>query len=202
MKEFEKNSSLKDHFTIYFSGKSIKKKSFYDYKREIDLLYARTADRNGFIKYGDYVDFSCIYDLADRYIKAGNIFESIIIYQTLSEVIAENMEWVDDSDGCYGDEFSTALEYFTDSINKVKLKCKDKKYYIKYLFDKYIKKDPDYFQEYYYCALKDICRSKDDLFYWEGLLESYLPGDLPDHNQWFEYCQAKELLIPNVYNWL
>jgi len=199
LKEFERDSSLRDHFTIYFSGTGSKEKSLYDYKREIDLLYGETADRNGFIKYGTYVNFSCIYDLADRFTGAGNIVETITIYQALSEVIAENMEWVDDSDGYYGDEFSMALEYFADSINKVKFKHKDKKYYINYLFDKYIENDPDYFQEYFYHALKEVCKSKNDLFYWKGLLEPYLPMDLPDHNQWSEYCQAKELLMMQLH---
>ena len=63
----------------------------------------------------------------------------------------------------------------------------------------YIENDPDYFQEYYYYALKGICESKDDLFYWKGLLEPYLPIDLPDHDQWLEYYQARELLMMQLH---
>lgn len=199
LKEFERDPALRDHFTIYFSGKGASEKSLHDYKKEICLLCSDAADRNGLIKYETYVDFSHIYDLADRYIKAGNISEALIIYQALTEAIAENMGWVDDSNGYYGGEFCRALECFTDSIKKVRLKEKEKKSYIRYLFNKYIKKDPDYLQEYYYYALKNICDSKDDLFYWEGLLKPYLPVDLPNQDQWLEYYQARELLMMQLH---
>jgi len=78
--EFEKNSSLRDHFTIYFSGKGSKIRSIYDYKKEINLLYRETTGRHGFIEYGIEVDFSYIRDLALRYIKAGNLLEAATVY--------------------------------------------------------------------------------------------------------------------------
>jgi len=192
--EFEKNSSLRDHFTIYFSGKGSKIRSIHDYKKEINLLYRETAGRHGFIEYGIEVDFSYIRDLADRYIKAGNLLEAATVYQALSEVIADNMEGVDDSDGYYGGEFAQAMEDFINCINRAKLSYEEKKDYIDYLFNKYIENDPDYFQEYYDYALRKICQSKDGLEYWKRLLKPHLPGDLPNHNQWHEHYQAKELL--------
>ena len=192
--EFEKNSSLRDHFTIYFSGKGSKIRSLHDYKKEINLLYREITGRHGFIEYGIEVDFSYIRDLADRYIKAGNLLEAATIYQALSEVIAENMEGVDDSDGYYGGEFAQAVEDFVNCINRAKLSYKEKKDYIGYLFNKYIENDPDYFQEYYDYALRKICQSKDDLEHWKRLLKPHLPADLPDHDQWHEYYHARELL--------
>lgn len=192
--EFEENPSLRDHFTIYFSGKGSKIRSIYDYKKEINLLYREITGRHGFIEYGIEVDFSYIRDLADRYIKAGNLLEAATVYQALSEVIAENMEGVDDSDGYYGGEFGQAMEDFVNCINKAKLSYKEEKDYIGYLFNKYIENDPDYFQEYYDYALREICQSKDGLEHWKRLLKPHLPGDLPDHNQWHEHYQAKQLL--------
>jgi len=194
MTEFEKNPSLRDHFTIHFSGKGSKERSIHDYKKEINLLYREMTGHHGFIEYGIEVDFSYIRDLADRYIKAGNLLEAATVYQALSEVIAENMERVDDSDGYYGGEFAQAMEDFVNCINRAKLSHKEKKDYIDYLFAKYIENDPDYFQESYDYTLREICQSRDDLEHWKRLLKPHLPEDLPDHSQWHEYYQAKELL--------
>lgn len=43
-------------------------------------------------------------------------------YQALSEVIAENMEEVDDSDAYYGDEFIRTIDDFVYYINDEKNK--------------------------------------------------------------------------------
>jgi len=199
LKEFEKNPILRDHFTIYFSGKGSSDKSLYDYKEEISFLYSDAADSNGLIRYGTCVDFYSIYDLADRYVRTGNIFEALKIFQALSEAIAENMGWVDDSDGYYGGEFSRALESFTECIINAGLKKEEKKSYIRYLFEKYIKKDPDYFREHYYYALKDICESEGDLLYWKELLRPFIPIDLPDREEWLEYYQAREFIMMQLH---
>lgn len=172
MAEFEKSSSLRDHFTIYFSGKGSKIRSVHDYKKEINVFYREATGRHGFIEYGIEGDFSRIRDLAGRYIKAGNLIEAATVYQALCEVIAENMQGVDDSDGYYGGEFSQAMEDFVNCINRAELGHKEKKDYIDYLFGKYIENDPDYFQEYYGYALREICESRDDLEYWKKLLKA------------------------------
>lgn len=104
------------------------------------------------------------------------------------------MDRVDDSDGYYGGEFAQAMEDFVNRINRAKLNYKEEKDYIDYLFNKYIENDPDYFQEHYDYALREICQSRDDLEHWKRLLKPHLPEDLPDHNQWHEHYQAKELL--------
>ena len=192
--EFEENPSLKEHFTIYFSGKGIRKRSLFDYKKEINQLYCEVSDRSGFIKYGTEVEFYSIHNLADWFSKAGNNLEAVTIYQALSEVIAENMGNVDDSDGYYGDEFVRAIEDMASCINKAELNHKEKKEYIKYFFTKYIESDPDYFSEYYGYALKEICYLKDDLHYWRKLLQPHLPEKVPDSSRWSEYYQAIEYL--------
>jgi len=53
-----------------------------------------------------------IHDLADIYIRNGNIFETLKVFQALFETTAEYIGWIDDSDGCYGDEFCRALEVY------------------------------------------------------------------------------------------
>ena len=197
--ELENNPSLRNHFTIYFSGKSSKGKSLNGYKKEINLSYREISDLDGFIKYGTEIDFSYIRDLADRYIKAGTPLEAATIYQALSEVIAENMEDVDDSDGYYGNEFTLTVEDFANCINEAELSHIEKKKYIDYFFGKYIENDPDYFRENYDGALSGICLSKDDLEYWKKLLKPHLPKNLPDSEQWSEYYQARELLLTQLY---
>jgi len=192
--ELENNPPLRNHFTIYFSGKSSKGKSLNGYKKEINLSYREISDLDRYIEYGTEVNFSYIRDLADRYTDAGNFLEAATIYQALSEVIAENMGEVDDSDGYYADEFVRAIDDFIYCINRADLDHKEKKKYIKYFFSKYIENDPDYFREYYAYALREICYLKDDLEYWKKLLNPHLPKNLPNTNQWCEYYQAKETL--------
>ena len=195
IKEFAENHLLREHFAIYFSGKGSRRKSIHDYKKEINWLYREVAGRHGYIEYGREVDFSYIHDLAQRYIKAENFLEAGTIYQALSEVIAENMDNVDDSDGYYGGEFAQAMEDFVDCINQARLNHKEKRTYIDYLFNKYIKNAHHYFPEHYDYALKNICQSKKDLEYWKELLEPHLPEDLPPSDQWHDHYHAQELLM-------
>jgi len=192
--ELENNLPLRNHFTIYFSGKSSTGKSPNGYKKEINLSYRDISDLDGYIEYGTEIDFSYIRDLADRYTDAGNFLEAATIYRALSEVIAENMGNVDDSDGYYGDEFARTIDDFVYCINRAGLDHKEKKQYIKYFFNKYAENDPDYFREYYAYALKEICCLEDDLQYWKKLLKPHLPKNLPDNSQWSEYYQVKECL--------
>jgi len=190
--EFNNNPALKENFIIYFSGKSSKERNLLDYKKEINQSYREISDRHGFIKYGINIDFFEYHDLADRFEKAGNILEAVTIFQALSEVVAENMDNVDDSDGYYGDEFVSSIDNMTHYITKAELKSGEKKKFIKYFFDKYVENNPDYFREYYGYALREICHLDDDLKYWKELLEPYLPKTIPDSNHWSNYYEAIE----------
>lgn len=198
-KEFEKNRSLRDHFFIYFSGKGSEKRTLRDYKREVKLLYREVADSHGYVEYGIHVDFSYIHDLANSYLEAGNALEAVLIYRALSEVIAENMNNVDDSDGYYGDEFTRAIEDFVDCLSRTDLDYKRKKGYIDYFFDKYIENDPDYFRAHYSYALSKICHSKDELEYWMKLLEPCLPEDLPGKDDLYMHYMEKDLLMMQLH---
>lgn len=197
--EFEKSKSLRDHFLIYFSERDSKRRTIKDYKKEIKLLYREVADRDGYVEYGIYVDFSYVRDLAERYLESGNAFEAAVIYQALSEVIAENMNNVDDSDGYYGEEFTRAIEDFVDCLNRANLDYKNKKGYIDYFFDKYIENEPDYFRDHYSWALSKICHSKGELEYWRKLLESYLPEDLARSTSLYKHYMEKDFLSMQLH---
>lgn len=197
--EFEINKSLRDHFLIYFSERDSKRRTIKDYKKEIKLLYREVADRDGYVEYGIHVDFSYVRDLAERYLESGNAFGAAVIYRALSEVIAENMNNVDDSDGYYGEEFTRAIEDFVDCLNRVNLDYKNKKDYIDYFFDKYIENEPDYFRDHYSWALSKICHSKAELEHWRKLLESYLPEDLTKSASLYKHYMEKDFLSMQLH---
>ncbi|MFQ6084512.1 MAG: SWIM zinc finger domain-containing protein, partial [Candidatus Aminicenantia bacterium] len=198
--EFENDPRLRNIFAIHFSGKAPQDKSIHDYKKEINLLYRNATGRYGFIEYGNNIDFFHIQDLAHRYIKKGNYLEAAKIYQALAETIAENMGMVDDSDGYYGGEFRDAISDFTNCIKEANLGHREKRYYIEYLFNKYIENDPDYFREEYDYALREISQSKEDLNYWKKLLAPYLPDVLPDREKnWLNYYHARELIEMQLF---
>ncbi|ODS40636.1 MAG: hypothetical protein A7315_08000 [Candidatus Altiarchaeales archaeon WOR_SM1_79] len=199
--EFGNDPDLRNKFSIYFSGRGEDEgKSIHDYKKEIDFLYRELGDRHGYIEYGRDVNFSHIQDLAERYVQANNFLDAVKVYQALSEAIAENMDNVDDSDGYYGIEFDDALENFAKCVNLMNLEHEDKKKYIKYLFDRYIENDPDYFRDNYESALKQICTAPQDLRYWKKMLEQYLPDDLQDsEKERSGYYNAKELILIQFY---
>lgn len=197
--EFDKNPALKENFIIYFSGKGSKARNLRDYKKEIERSYSEISDRHGFVRYGMNVDFNKYHDLAERFDRAGNTHEAVTIFQALSEVIAENMENVDDSDGYYGGEFVCAIENMTYYINNLELKHEEKKKYIEYFFKKYIENEPDYFQGDYDFALREICDLDGDLQYWEKLLQPYFPEKIPDSSQWSKYYQTNDLVSMKLY---
>lgn len=70
--------------------------------------------------------------------------------------------------------------------------------YIKYLFDKYLQNEPDYFQDDYDEALKTLCTTDEDLRYWKELLEPHLPEEMPDTQDWNSF-QAEELISMKLY---
>lgn len=195
--EMERLPELRDRFIACFSKGGIGK-SLDEYKNEVDLLYDLVED-HGFVPYSEEIDFKPLQELAGIYIHKGDFLEAAKIYQALFEIIAEKMDEVDDSDGFYGGEFSDNLNSFVDSIAKAGLKAKDKRKYIEYLFDKYLQREPDYFQEDYDEALRELCTSEEDLRYWKELLEPHLPEKMPDEQDWSSYYQAKELISMHLY---
>jgi uncharacterized Zn finger protein len=196
-REMERLPELQARFIACFSTKS-KGKSLTDYKEEVESLY-ELAEDHGFVPYDEEIDFKPLQELAEIYIHKGDFLEAAKIYQALFETIAEKMDEVDDSDGFYGGEFSDYLKAFLDCIAEAGLKANAKREYIEYLFDKYLQREPDYFQDDYEEALRELCTSEEDLRYWKELLETHLPGKMPDKQDGSSYYQAQELISMRLY---
>ena len=123
------------------------------------------------------MDFAKFEGLAEIHIEKDDFLEAAKIYQALAEKIAGKMDHVDDSDGYYGGEFSHSLKAFVECIQLAELETKLKRKYIDYLFNRYLLNDPDYFQDDYFDALKELCTTKEDFDHWKMLMEPHLPGD-------------------------
>ncbi|MDD2753963.1 MAG: hypothetical protein PHS80_00410 [Methanothrix sp.] len=192
LSEMEQRADLMNRFKAVF-GKKGKGRSLNDYKAEAESLYDDVED-HGYVPYGVDIDFSSLSDLSELYIQKGDFLEAAKIYQALSEVIAEKMDDVDDSDGNYGEEFTDSLDSFTECITHAGLDADGKRPYIKYILENYLRGDPDYFQSDYNEALNKLCREKLDWQYWKELLEPHMPGDLPCDKDWWRHHVAIELI--------
>jgi uncharacterized Zn finger protein len=190
--EMEQRADLRNRFKAIF-GKKGEGRSLNDYRAETESLYDDVED-HGYIPYIEDVDFSSLSDLAELYSLKGDFLEAAKIYQALSEVIAEKMDDVDDSDGNYGEEFTDSLDAFTDCIFKAGLDAYGKRPYIKYLIEKYLQGDPDYFQSDYREALDKLCLEELDWRYWKELLEPHMPGEVPSDKDWRHHHGAMMLI--------
>jgi hypothetical protein len=198
-KELETHPDLMARFPAQFSPIS-EGKSLSNYKDEIDSLFGEAEEEYGLIPYGAELDFAGFEDLAGIYIQKDDFLEAAKIYQALTEKIAEKMDHMDDSEGYYGGKFSHFLDAFVECVKLAELETDAKKCYIDYLFNRYLLRDPDYFQDDYYDALKELCTSKEDLDYWKMLLGSHLPERLPDKERdWSNYYQAKEMISMQLH---
>jgi len=195
--EMDDDEDLEIRFMDYF-GKD-DDVSLRDYKSEINLLYKMAAGTYGMVEYGYEISFDKFIKSAKTKEAKGNYFEAARIHQELSEVISDNMEMVDDSDGYYGDCFSDAINDMVSCINLQVLTHAEKQLHISYMFEKYIKNDPDYFEEYYCSALEQICKNKHDYNYWMSLLKPYLPEKIPDKSRWSTHYTAKEKVMMHIY---
>ena len=135
-REFSRIKGLKERFMIQATGETkAGGRSVEDYKEEVDAHYEE-ASEDGYIEYGNEVDFSPVLDLGERYKERKNFAEAAKVYQAVSEAIAENMNEVDDSDGYYGDRFWEVLEGLSTCVNS--LAEERRAGYLDYLFDKFV----------------------------------------------------------------
>ena len=192
-KEFSEDTPLQDHFMIFATGE-VKRggKSVDDYKKEVDALY-ENASVHGYIEYGNIIDFAVFTNMAERYLEKKNAAEAAKVFRALAEAIVENMDIVDDSDGYYGESFSEVVHSLASCVNL--LGREKKSSYIDYFFEKFMDKEPDYFQDDYGEALRSVCLDKGDLEHLRELLWPHLPSSLPDRkDDWSPYYDSKVLL--------
>ncbi len=191
--EMERRPDLRDRFMASFAEKGVGR-SLSDYKNEVESLYD-DAEYHGFVPYGEDIDFSPLSELAKLYARKCDFMEAAKIYRALAETIADKMDDVDDSYGSYGEEFSSSMEAFVDCIINAGLNAEGKRTYIKYLFDGYLREDPDYFDEDYRTGLVKLCTDEADLLYWKELIEPHISGEIPDSQDWRRHQVAKELIM-------
>ena len=192
-KEFPRNKGLKERFMIHATGEAeAGGESVEDYKEDVNALYDEVSE-DGFIRYGNEVDFSPFLDLAKRYVERRNFAEAAKVCRALSEVIAENMNVVDDSYGYYGERFWEALERLSSCVNSLASEGKTK--YVEYLFEKFVGAGQDYFQDVYDEALRRVCVAKADLERLKELLRPRLPGPIPgERSSWHKRYESFVLL--------
>ncbi len=197
-KDFSRIKGLRERFMIYATGEvEVGGKSVDDYKKEVNAFYDE-ASEDGNVEYGNEVDYSPFLDLAKRCMEKRNFAEAAKVYRALSEVIAENMDIVDDSDGYYGERFWEALEGLSSCVNS--LRGEDKAGYIDYLFEKFVEKEPDYFQDAYDEALRRVCVTGEDLGRLGKLLGRRLPSSLPDERRsWHKHYESFVFLEMQVF---
>lgn len=195
--EMERLPDLRARFMASFAEEG-EGRSLSDYKEEVESLYDLAED-HGFVPYGKDIDFKPLQELAEIYIQKGNLLEAARIYEALFETVDEKMDEVDDSDGYYGGVFADSLEAFLDCINNAGLEAKDKREFIKDLFDKYLKGDSDFFQSDYTDALERLCTSEEDLRYWKELLTPEVPAEIPSKEDGRRYYRVEELISMQLY---
>ncbi len=193
--EMENNKELLERFTVVFGARRGPRT---DYRTMAESIYGEyTTGRYDLIPYGTDIDFDRITRLASAHEKKKDYEEAIRAYRELSEVIAKNMDMVDDSDGYYGMYFSDSIDGMVKCINKPGV---IKQRHIKYMFEKFMLKEPDYFADDYEDALGKICTTANDLAYWEKLLDLHIPDTLPDNDDtyWSGKYDAARLIMMKI----
>lgn len=188
--EMENSEGLLDRFTAAYG---IRRAGMTDYRAMAESMYGEHGGgRYGRVPYGAEIDFGKITRLARAHEGRKNYEEAIRAYRELSEVIAENMNMVDDSDGYYGACFSDAIHGMVECINR---RGAAKEQHITYMFEKFMLKEPDYFADGYEDALYSVCTDADDLAHWENLLDPHVPDTIPRSDKdWSGHFDATRLV--------
>ncbi len=192
--EMENNEDLLDRFA---AACGIRRAGMRDYRAMAESMYGEYGGgRYGRVPYGDEIDFSKIMGLARAHEGRKDYEEAIRAYRELSEVIAENMDMVDDSDGYYGACFSDAIHGMVRCVNRPGAA---KEQHITYMFEKFMLKEPDYFADGYEDALYSTCTDAGDLAHWERLLDPHVPDAIPRSDRgWSEHFDAARLVMMKI----
>lgn len=124
-------------------GNTEAENSLQDYRNQVRKLYTEVTGTHGLREYDGQVDFSFFYDLARNYCNNGDVGAAAKIYGAVSEVIAAEMDRVDNSTGYYGDEFQWAVSHYAGVLAEAELDFQAKKSGIDYLFEKFLEDDSD-----------------------------------------------------------
>ena len=192
--EMEDSEELLDRFTAAFGIRQGCHRA--DYRAMAESVYEESADGyHGQVPYGYEIDFGRITKLARSHKDRRDYEEAIRAYRELSEVIAKNMDMVDDSDGYYGECFSDVIRGMAECING---RGVAKERHITYVFERFMRGEPDYFTDYYEDALDAICTGSDDLAHWGRLLDPHVPDKIPDGDNWSEHYEAVRLIMMKI----
>ena len=192
--EMKGNEELLERFAAVFG---IRRGHRTDYRGMAESMYSESANGyHGQVSYGTEIDFGRITKLARAHEDREDYEEAIRAYRELSEVIAKNMDMVDDSDGHYGMCFSDSICSMAECINR---QGTAKERHIRYMFEKFMLREPDYFEEDYEDALRAICTSASDLACWEELLDPHVPDAIPSADEgWTGYYNAVRLVMMKI----
>lgn len=192
--EMEDSGELLDRFVAVFGTRQGRRA---DYRAMAESMYDESAD--GYhdpVPYGTRIDFDKITRLARSHKDRKDYEEAIRAYRELSEVIAKNMDMVDDSDGYYGTCFSDAIRGMAECINGQGVA---KERHITYVFERFMLGEPDYLTDDYEDALDAICTGADDLAHWGRLLDPHVPDTIPsDEKGWSEHYGAVRLIMMKI----
>ncbi|MCY4489944.1 MAG: hypothetical protein OXC46_00595 [Thaumarchaeota archaeon] len=173
-KEMKNNKELFNKFVAIFGTKQRYKTN---YRAMVKSMYAKHKKVYGVLPCGARLDFDKIVELARAHENRKDYGEAIRAYKELSEVIAENMDNVDDSGAEFSTWFSMTIDDMIECINK---QGGAKEQYITYMVERFVLNEPDFFGEDYKDALNALCTTAGELVHWEKLLDSHMPDIIPD----------------------
>jgi hypothetical protein len=166
----EDDPDIRDRLVAYAgedTGKTV-----YDYKQEIDRLFANATSRRGMVEYDTHIDLSQYEDLAETHRERGDIETATDIYRAIAEAFRENLDRVDDSGGYYGRKIERAIESYAETIVEHGSSHEQKRPYIEYLCEAFVEADRNFASNYYDDALRELCTTEDDLEYWLEQLDT------------------------------
>ena len=164
------DSDIRDRLIAYAGADT--GKTVYDYKQNIDRLFANATSRRGIVEYDTHIDLSQYDDLAETHRERGDVETATDIYRAIAEAIRENLNRVDDSGGYYGRKIERAIESYAETVLQHTSGHESKQPYIEYLCEAFVETEYKFASDYYDDALRTLCTTDDDLEYWLEQLDA------------------------------
>jgi tetratricopeptide (TPR) repeat protein len=185
--ELGDNDELRDRLLIRY-GKG--GKSIGEYKRMVDHAYMNAGDREGYLKWDAFVDFTKIEERAELHAARGDFAEALKAYKAMTEVIDEWQNNVDDSSGHHADAFERALAKMLECINAMKLDRDGLFEELDYLASRSVEAEMDYFGSEYWDALMILCVSQETLERVVEHIQPYVPDTVPREDEEGHYAAS------------